>query len=147
MSAAVSVKCTENKNGSLWYFREMFQNSLTIHAVYACSIHVICLDHSSYITLTGLHDHTTDQLDSLATPFIFLQEYKENEMDYREGIDLIGGVIKQIYKRNNRKMIEAYYGCTTGMDIKEFWNIPLTYQRASFYLSVCQCSVAHHPTR
>ena len=71
-----------------------------------------------------LYDHTTEQVDSVAIPFIFLQEYE----GFREGIDLIRGVIRQVYKRNNRRMIEAYYGYATGVDIRgtleHFPNIP-----------------------
>ena len=65
-----------------------------------------------------------------------LQEYKGR----REGIYLIRGVIMQVYKRNTIRMIEAYYGNTTGingMDIRGILeqspNIP---KRESFFLSV-----------
>ena len=46
-----------------------------------------------------------------------LQEYKGRH----EGIYLIRGVIMQVYKRNTIRMVEAYYGYTTGingMDIR-----------------------------
>lgn len=65
-----------------------------------------------------------------------MQEYKGR----REGIYLIRGVIMQVYKRNTIRMIEAYYGNTTGingMDIRGILeqspNIP---KRESFFLSV-----------
>ena len=80
--------------------------------IHACSITIICLEHSSIVTLIDLLDHTTDQIDSLATPFIFLQDYK----GYREGIDLIRGVIIQVCKSNIRRMIKACYMHTTGVD-------------------------------
>ena len=96
-----------------WYIRGMFQNSPNTHAVHACSIPVICPDHSSLIPLIDLHDHRTDQIDSLATPLYY--------KGCREGIDLICGVITPVYKRNKRRMIEAYYEYATGvngMDIR-----------------------------
>ena len=48
----------------------MFQNSPNSYAVYACNISVICLGNSSFILLIDLHDHATDQIDSLSIPFV-----------------------------------------------------------------------------
>ena len=75
-----------------------------------------------------------------------LQEYKGR----REGIYLIRGVIMQVYKRNTIRMIEAYYGNTTGingMDIRGILeqspNIP---KRESFFLSVYWTAhISGHP--
>ena len=80
------------------------------------------------------NDHTTNQIDSLATPFIFLWDYEE----CREETGLIRDVNMQIYKRNKRRMIKAYYryNIVNGMNIREFRNISLAYQRESFWFSV-----------
>ena len=55
------------------------------------------------------------------TRYILAKHLARSARD-RPGIDLIRGVIVQVYKRNKRRMIKAYYGYSTGvngMDIRE----------------------------